>query len=71
MKIIKELSLADTKNGKITVGTIDEPYGKGSSSVVSVAISLSGTGEPDWKVHIPKDNINDVLLALQEAKELI
>jgi len=71
MKIIKELSLADTKNGKITVGTIDEPYGKGSSSVVSVAISLNGTGEPDWKVHIPKDNINDVLLALQEAKELI
>jgi len=69
VKLIKELDLADTKSGKITVGTIDEPYGQGSSSVASVAVSLSGSGEPDWKVHIPKENIDAVIDALVEARD--
>ncbi len=70
MKLIKELALGSAKNGKITVGTLVEPYGPNSDSVVSIAISLNSTStDPDWKVHIPKDNIDDVIAALVEAKK--
>jgi len=69
MKLVKEFDLADTKSGKITIGTIDKPYGQDSSSVASIAVSLSGSGEPDWKVHIPKENISAVIDALVSAKE--
>jgi diaminopimelate epimerase len=72
MKLIKELGLAGTKNGKITVGVIEEPYGAGSGSVASIAISLSAKStEPDWKVHLPKENIDDVIAALTEAKKAL
>ncbi len=70
MKLIKELALEGTKNGKITIGTIEEPYGAGSGSVASIAISLNADSkEPDWKVHLPKENIDDVIAALTEAKK--
>ena len=67
---VDEMTLSGTKDGKITVTTIAEPYGSTSDSVVSIGISLqAGTDEPDWKVHIPKANIDDVISALQEAKK--
>ncbi|HHB93983.1 MAG TPA: hypothetical protein ENK88_09375 [Campylobacterales bacterium] len=69
---ITELNLSGTKDGKITISTIVEPYGANSESVASIGISLkSNSSEPDWKVHIPKDNIDDVINALQEAKKTI
>jgi len=68
-KLIKEISLASAKDGAITIATVKEPYGKESSSVVSVGIWLSKTSEePDWKVHIPVENLDEVIQALQEAK---
>jgi len=68
-KLIKEISLASAKDGAITIATVKEPYGKGSSPVVSVGIWLSKTSEePDWKVHIPVENLDEVIQALQEAK---
>ena len=70
MKIVKEMSLGGTEDGKITVAVVEEPYGPDSENVVSVGISLQGdAGEPDWKVHIPKSNIDEVIEALQKAKE--
>lgn len=67
---IEEISLNGTKNGKISIATIEQPYGEGSDSVVSVAIALQGnTDEPDWKIHLPKENIDAVISALQKAKE--
>ncbi len=67
---IDEMTLSGTKDGKITVTTIAEPYGAESESVASIGISLqAGTDEPDWKVHIPKANIDAVITALQEAKK--
>lgn len=67
---IDEMTLSGTKNGKITVNTIAEPYGPKSESVASIGISLqAGAEEPDWKVHIPKANIEAVIAALQEAKK--
>lgn len=67
---IAEMTLSGTKDGKITVTTVAEPYGPKSESVASIGISLqAGATEPDWKVHIPKANIDAVIAALQEAKE--
>ena len=67
---ITETNLSGTDNGKITVTTIEEPYGAGSESVASIGIALGANAqEPDWKVHIPKANIDAVIEALQKAKE--
>ncbi len=66
---IAEMNLSGTKDGKITVTTIEEPYGAGSESVASIGIALQANAEePDWKVHIPKANIDAVIDALQKAK---
>ncbi len=68
-QLIKEIPLASTDDGAITVATVKEPYGKNSSPVVSLGIWLSKTSEePDWKVHIPAENLDQVIEALQEAK---
>jgi hypothetical protein len=70
VKFIDEIVLSGTKDGKITVTTIAEPYGPKSESVVSIGITLQAdASEPDWKVHIPQANIDAVIAALQEAKE--
>ena len=67
---IGEMTLSGTKDGKITVTTVSEPYGPKSESVASIGISLqAGAEEPDWKVHIPKANIDAVISALQAAKK--
>jgi len=71
-KLIKEIFLASAKDGAISVATVKEPYGEGSSPVVSIGIWLSKTSEePDWKVHIPIENLDEVIEALQEAKKEI
>ena len=68
-KLIKEIPLASAKDGAITVATVKEPYGKDTPPVVSIGIWLSKTSEdPDWKVHIPVENLDEVIEALQEAK---
>jgi len=64
---MKTITLAGTKKGTISIQNIDEPYGAGSKSVASIAISLSGT-EPDWKVHLPYENLDDVIEALKELQ---
>ena len=66
---ITKLNLAHTKNGTISVAHIEEPYGEFSSPVVSIGISLGG-GENDWKVHIPYENLDDVMKALEEARRV-
>ena len=65
----KTIELSGTKNGVISVTKIDEPYGEGSNSVASVGISLAGNADnPEWKVHIPMDNLDEVIEALQALK---
>ncbi|MBD3794360.1 MAG: hypothetical protein IE881_00195 [Epsilonproteobacteria bacterium] len=69
---IEKMVLAGTKNGVIRVGVLHEPYGAKSASVATVAISLQkDASEPDWKVHIPLENIDGVIEALQKAKALM
>ena len=36
------LSLAGTKKGKISISNVTEPYGKDTSDIVSIGISLNG-----------------------------
>ena len=65
----KTISLSGTKNGVISITKIDEPYGKDSASVASIGISLAGNAdEPEWKVHLPMDNLDEVIEALQALK---
>lgn len=66
---VKEIGLDGTKKGKIFVATLEEPYGEGSETVASIGVSLAGKLEEiDWKVHIPRSNVNDVIGALQELQ---
>ena len=66
----KTIPLSGTKNGVISVRKIDEPYGAGSATVASIGISLAGNAdEPEWKVHIPLDNLDEVIQALSELKK--
>jgi hypothetical protein len=69
---IDEIPLSGTKDGKISISKIDEPYGKNSNSVLSIGIFLDGTkSQPDWKIHIPKENIDSLIDALKKGKEYL
>lgn len=65
----KTIALNGTKKGVISITKIDEPYGEGSGSVASIGISLVGDeANPQWKVHIPLENLNEVIEALKNIK---
>lgn len=66
---IGSMKLAHTKNGTISVAHIEQPYGEHSSPVVSIAIALEGD-DSDWKVHIPYENLEEVIKALYAAKDV-
>ena len=69
-ELLKTIPLSGTDKGVISISNMDEPYGEGSSSVVSIGVSIKGDGNnPDWKAHIPYENIDEVIEALKEAKE--
>ena len=64
------IPLHSTKKGVISVTKIERPYGEDSAPVASIGISLTGKAEtPEWKVHIPMDNLDDVIKALLELKK--
>lgn len=60
------LALHGTKRGKISISNVSEPYGKGTSDIVSIGISLNGK-DIEWKSHIPYENLDEVIAVLQEA----
>ena len=63
------IPLHSTKKGVISVTKIERPYGEDSAPVASIAISLVGNADkPEWKVHIPMDNLDEVIKALQALK---
>ncbi|WP_345974997.1 hypothetical protein [Sulfurimonas sp. HSL3-7] len=66
---ITTLDLAHTTDGKISVVHIERPYGEHSSPVVSVGISVSGEDQ-EWKVHIPYENLDDLINALNLARRV-
>lgn len=64
---IETIDLSGTKKGTISIANITEPYGANTDTITSIGISLVGN-EVEWKVHIPKENLDDVIEALQKAK---
>lgn len=67
--ILTKFPLAGTKNGVISISHLEEPYGSGSFPVVSIGISLKkNADEPDWKAHIPYENLDELIAALNTAK---
>jgi hypothetical protein len=67
--MVKTIELSGTKKGIISITKIKEPYGEGSNDVASIGISLAGnTDNHEWKVHIPLENLDDVIKALEEIK---
>ncbi len=68
-KIESTIALSGTKKGIISISKIEEPYGEGSGVVASIGISLAGkSSDPDWKVHIPLENIDEVIAVLKTIK---
>ena len=64
-----EIQLGTAKDGIITISVIEEPYGPDSEKVASIGVTLKKENkEPDWKVHIPRENIEEVIAALHFAK---
>ena len=69
-ELLKTIPLSGTDKGIISISNMDEPYGNGSNSVVSIGVSIKGDDDnPDWKAHIPYENIDEVIKALKEAKD--
>lgn len=65
----KTINLHGTKKGVISVLKLTDPYGPNSGSVASIGISLSGDEDNlEWKVHIPLENLDEVIKALQDIK---
>lgn len=62
------LPLHGTKKGVISISNVTEPYGKGTSDIVSIGISLNGN-DIEWKSHIPYENLDDVIAVLQKASD--
>ena len=68
--LLNSFGLAGTKKGTISISHLEEPYGKDSHPVVSIGISLKGNvEEPDWKAHIPYENLEELIASLTEAQE--
>ena len=63
------ISYQDRENSFITIAQIDEPYGPGSDSVISIGCTLKGDIEnPSWKVHVPKYMISELIEILSTCK---
>lgn len=67
--LVESFELKGTKKGTIAVSHLESPYGAGSDCVASIGVSLAGGENPDWKVHIPYAQIDEICSALQKAKE--
>lgn len=66
---IANIRLPNTRCGEISIAHIEQPYGDFSSPVVSIAVSLEGDDDHDWKVHIPYEKLEEVIAALQKAHD--
>ncbi|GEM_PF-285130 len=70
MTEVKFFHLFGTKDGIVSVAHIDQPYGEESEPIVSIGVDLHGNiTDPEWKVHIPYENIDDLIEGLTLAKE--
>ncbi len=67
---IATMKLPHTRSGAISIAHIEKPYGEFSSPVVSIGVSMEGDDDHDWKVHVPYESLDEVISALQKARDL-
>lgn len=67
-ELISSILLKGTQSGKISLANIKNPYGEGSNDVLSIAICLK-ENEPDWKIHVPYENLDELIIALQSISD--
>lgn len=61
------IDLHGTKKGGISITKIEKPYGEKSSQVVSIGIYMNKESEkPDFKSHIPVENLEEVIEELKK-----
>ncbi|TXE81701.1 hypothetical protein FPD46_05280 [Campylobacter peloridis] len=68
-KILKTIELHGSKSGEISLCNLSNPYGIGSKDILSIGIALKKENGVDWKIHIPYENLKDLILALQEIEK--
>lgn len=64
----KNIKLHASKNGKISVVNITNPYGMGSEDILSIGICLK-SNQPEWKVHIPYENLDELVETLTKISQ--
>ncbi|MBX1886151.1 hypothetical protein [Campylobacter peloridis] len=68
-KILKTIELHGSKSGEISLCNLSNPYGIGSGDILSIGIALKKENGVDWKIHIPYENLKDLILALQDIEK--
>ncbi|AJC87756.1 hypothetical protein CINS5915_06575 [Campylobacter insulaenigrae] len=69
-KILKTIELNGSKSGEISICNLSSPYGVGSNDVLSIGIALKKENGMDWKIHIPYENLKELITALQEIEKM-
>ena len=60
----------DRPNACIVVTKLEEPYGHGTDSVVSIGCTLKGdVNNPTWRVHVPTGLVPDLIDVLRETQK--
>ena len=60
----------DKEKACIVVTKLEEPYGHGTGSVVSIGCTLKGdVNNPTWRVHVPTDLVPDLIDVLRETQK--
>ena len=66
---IKNLHLAHTKEGNISISHIEKPYGDFSEPVARIAISLH-ENEKSTSIDIPYENLDELINSLTRARSV-
>jgi len=67
---IATIHLPNSRYGEISIAHIEQPYGDFSSPVVSIGISMEGDDDHDWKVHLPYEKLDEIIKALEKARDM-
>ncbi|WP_291953098.1 hypothetical protein [Campylobacter sp.] len=68
-KILKTIELNGSKSGEISICNLSNPYGIGSNDILSIGVALKKESGIDWKIHIPYENLKELIIALQEIEK--
>lgn len=67
-KLLDTMQLHTCESGEISFWDHEHPYGANSEPVLVVGVSLKKGDEPEWKVHIPYQNLGELIKKLQQIE---